>query len=136
MVIVDTTVWVDYLRGVRSAQTNWLDSELTMQRLGLLDLILCEVLQGIRVESQFEATLETLLKFEVYQTGGTELAIEAARNYQRLLRRGFTVRKTIDCWIATFCLLNGHSLLHSDKDFEPFEKFLGLTVIHPEPSTS
>ena len=131
MVIVDTTVWVDYLRGVRSPQTSWLERELPRQRLGILDLILCEVLQGIRDERQFEDTLATLLKLEVYQTGGIEMATSTARNFQTLRRSGFTVRKTIDCWIATFCILNGLILLHNDRDFQPFEAVLGLKVIHP-----
>ena len=131
MVVVDTTVWIDYLRGVRSPQTSWLELELPRQRLGILDLILCEVLQGIRDERQFEDTLATLLKLKVYQTGGIEMATSAARNFQSLRRSGFTVRKTIDCWIATFCILNGHTLLHNDRDFQPFEAVLGLKVIHP-----
>ncbi len=131
MVIVDTTVWIDYLRGVCSPQTSWLERELPKQRLGILDLILCEILQGIRDGRQFEDTLATLLKLKVYQTGGIEMATSAARNFQSLRRSGFTVRKTIDCWIATFCILNGHTLLHNDRDFQPFEAVLGLKVIHP-----
>ena len=131
MVIVDTTVWIDYLRGVRSPQTSWLERELPRQRLGILDLILCEILQGIRDDRQFEDTLATLLKLKVYQTGGIEMATSAARNFQTLRRSGFTIRKTIDCWIATFCILNGHTLLHNDRDFQPFEAVLGLKVIHP-----
>lgn len=131
MVIVDTTVWIDYLRGVRSPQTSWLERELPKQRLGILDLILCEILQGIRDGRQFEDTLATMLKLKVYQTGGIEMATSAARNFQSLRRSGFTVRKTIDCWIATFCILNGHTLLHNDRDFQPFEAVLGLKVIHP-----
>ena len=131
MVIVDTTVWIDYLRGVRSPQISWLERELPRQRLGILDLILCEILQGIRDDRQFEDTLATLLKLKVYQTGGIEMATCAARNFHTLRRSGFTVRKTIDCWIATFCILNGHTLLHNDRDFQPFEAVLGLMVIHP-----
>jgi len=131
MVIVDTTVWIDYLRGVRSPQTSWLERELARQRLGILDLILCEILQGIRDDRQFEETLATMLKLKVYQTGGIEMATSAARNFQTLRRSGFTIRKTIDCWIATFCILNGHTLLHNDRDFQPFEAVLGLKVIHP-----
>jgi hypothetical protein len=59
------------------------------------------------------------------------MAVSAARNFQSLRKGGYTVRKTIDCWIATFCMLNGHTLLHNDRDFQPFEAFLGLKVIHP-----
>jgi len=131
MVIVDTTVWVDYLNGVVNPQTDWLDQELDRQRLGLTDLILSEVLQGVRDEHEAAATQCELLKFEVFTTGDIELAVASARNYRSLRTKGRTVRRTIDCWIATFCLLNDHALLHLDSDFDPFEKFLGLRVIHP-----
>jgi predicted nucleic acid-binding protein len=70
-------------------------------------------------------------KFEVFDTGGTELAVASAQNYRLLRTRGLTIRKTIDCLIATFCLMAGHSLLHRDHDFDPFEKQLGLRVLHP-----
>ena len=131
MIIVDTTVWVDYLRGTPSPQAEWLESNLTVERLGLTDLILCEVLQGIGTGAQFEAVRRELLKFEVCETGAIELAVEAARNYRRLRAGGWTVRRTIDCLIATFCLIEGHSLLHTDRDYDPFEEHLGLKVIHP-----
>jgi predicted nucleic acid-binding protein len=131
VVIIDTTVWVDYLRGVQNPQTEWLDRELDRQRLGLTDLILCEVLQGVDEDSAFLRVQRELQKFEVFETGGVELAVAAARNFRKLRERGHTVRKTIDCWIATFCLRDRHSLLHRDRDFEPFERVLGLTVIHP-----
>jgi predicted nucleic acid-binding protein len=130
MVIVDTTVWIDYLRGASNHETAWLDRELKQQRLGLTDLILCEVLQGIRDEGTFKQVRDELLKFEVFPTGGIELAVEAAKNYRTLRQQGYTVRKTVDCWIATFCLLSGHKLLHRDHDFDPFEKILGLQVVH------
>lgn len=131
MVIVDTTVWVDYLNGIANPQTNWLDQELDRQRLGLTDLILSEVLQGVRDEHEAAMTQRELLKFEVFTTGGIELAEASARNYRTLRAKGRTVRRTIDCWIATFCLLNDHALLHADSDFDSFEKFLSLRVIHP-----
>jgi predicted nucleic acid-binding protein len=131
MVIVDTTVWIDYLRGLRNAQTDYFDRELSRQRFGLTDLILCETLQGVSDETAFMRVLRDLRKFELFETGGEELAIEAARNFRRLRRRGHTVRKTIDCLIATFCLRHGHSLLHRDRDYDHFEDFLGLAVIHP-----
>lgn len=129
MVIVDTTVWIDYLRGDDNPQIQWLDRALTRQRLALTDLILCEVLQGIQSQASFTNVREELLKFHVFETGGRALAIAAAENYRILRRRGYTVRKTIDCLIATFCLKNGHSLLHRDHDFDPFQKVLGLQVI-------
>ena len=131
MVIVDTTVWVDYLRGVRNPETEWFNAEVDRQRLGLTDLILCEVLQGIRDDTAFSRVQRELYKFEVFETGGVELAVAAAGNFRKLRQRGHTVRKTIDCLIATFCLRERHSLLHRDHDFEPFEHILGLSVIRP-----
>jgi len=130
MVVIDTTVWIDYLRGDENAETVWLDGELDRQRLGLTDLILCEVLQGITDAAEFARVQRTLLKFHVFQNGGSALAIAAAQNYRDLCRRGYTVRKTIDCLIATFCLLGEHQLLHRDRDFDSFENLLGLRVLH------
>lgn len=131
MTIVDTTVWVDYFAGTVNPHTDWLDGELNRQRLGLTDLILCEILQGVRSDSDFAKVRRNLSTFEVFPTGGEELAIAAARNYRFLRSRGHTVRKTIDCLIATFCLEERHFLLHRDHDFDPFEALLGLRVIHP-----
>ncbi len=131
MVLIDTSVWIDYLNGISTPQTDWLDAELTRQRLGLTDLILCEVLQGVRDDWQAAQTYRQLLKFEIFGTGGTQLAITAAENYRSLRARGRTVRKTVDCLIATFCLMNDHALLHNDRDYDPFEEFLGLRAIHP-----
>jgi predicted nucleic acid-binding protein len=131
MVIVDTTVWVDYLNGRRNDQTEWLLSQIGKESIGLLDLVLCEVLQGVRGESQFQELKEQLLEFKIFYPSSVELAIASASNFRELRKRGFTVRKTIDCWIATFCLREGHSLLHRDRDFEVFEKQLGLQVVKP-----
>jgi len=130
VVIVDTTVWIDYLRGTDNPETRWLDRELQRQRLGLTDLILCEVLQGIREQSAFARVRADLLKFQVFDTGGSGLAVAAAQNYRDLRRRGYTVHKMIDCLIATFCLQARHELLHRDRDFDCFEKVLGLRVMH------
>jgi predicted nucleic acid-binding protein len=130
MVIIDTTVWIDYLRGTENAETRWLDRELQRQRLGLTDLILCEVLQGVRDDGAFARVRADLLKFQIFPTGGGQLAVDAARNYRELRRRGYTVNKTIDCLIATFCLRARHELLHRDHDFDCFENVLGLRVLH------
>jgi predicted nucleic acid-binding protein len=131
VVIVDTTVWIDYFRGVNNAEVEWLDSELERQRLGLIDIILCEVLQGVLDNRTFDMVLAELSNCEIFASGGTEFAVAAARNFRTLRRRGHTVRKTVDCLIATFCLREGHTLLHRDRDFDAFEKSLGLSVIHP-----
>jgi predicted nucleic acid-binding protein len=131
VIIVDTTVWVDYLRGSRNPETEWLEREADRRRLGLTDLALCEVLQGVRSEQEFGWVRTELQRFKLFETGGEALVVEAARNYRTLRDQGLTVRKTIDCLIATFCMANGHALLHRDRDFDAFEKILGLAVIHP-----
>jgi hypothetical protein len=131
MTIVDTTVWIDYIGGTANPHTEWLDRELHRQPLGLTDLILCEVLQGIPGDSNFARVRRDLSGFTVFNTGGEDLAVASARNYRSLRSHGYTVRKTIDCLIATCCMSGGHSLLHRDRDFEPFEKYLGLRVVRP-----
>lgn len=131
MTIVDTTVWIDYLGGRLNPHTEWLDRELNRQRLGLTDIILCEVLQGIRDDGAFTRVRRELSRFEIFDTGGEALAVASAKTYRSLRSRGHTVRKTIDCLIATFCLAEGHALFHRDRDFDLFEKHLGLRVIHP-----
>jgi predicted nucleic acid-binding protein len=129
VVIVDTTVWINYLAGVTNPQTDWLHAALDRERLALTDLTLCEVLQGVRDERVAKEVQRQLLKLEVFDTGGVEVARDAARNYRALRSRGYTVRKTIDCLIATFCIRERHSLLHRDRDFDPFEDLLGLSVV-------
>ena len=131
MVIIDTTVWIDFFRGVKNLETRWLDLQLDRQRLGLTDLILCEILQGIPDNHSFTKVQRELTHFEIFATGGTDLAVAAARNFRTLRQRGITVRRTIDCWIASFCIQEGHALLHRDRDFDGFEQVLGLSVIHP-----
>ena len=133
MVIVDTTVWIDYLRGAENPETLWLDGQLQRQRLGLTDLILCEVLQGIRDQGTFTQVQAELLKFQVFQTGGTAVAVAAAQNYRELRQHGYTARRTIDCLIATFCLQAKHELLQRDHNFDSFEKVLGLQVVDALP---
>ena len=131
MVIVDTSVWVDYLRGRTTPQTEWLEKELSKQRIGLTDLSLCEILQGLPDEGTAARVLRELSEFAICGTGSVDFAIIGARNFRELRRRGRTVRKTIDCLIATFCLENGHTLLHNDRHYDDFEHILGLKVIHP-----
>jgi len=131
VVIVDTTVWIDYLRGSANPETNWLDVRLGREPLGITDVILCEVLQGVRDDTTAVAVERQLLQLEVFELGGVELARAAAKNYRALRRQGRTVRKTIDCLIATFCLRGGLALLHRDRDFDAFEELLHLAVIHP-----
>jgi predicted nucleic acid-binding protein len=120
MILVDASVWVDYLRGLTTPESEWLDRHLGTLPLGLTDLTLCEVLQGCP-DRQADEVAARLMALSVASTGGAGLALAAAESYRRLRRRGITVRKTIDCWIATFCVREAHTLLHSDRDFDPFE---------------
>ena len=122
--MIHKNVIFDYLRGLRNKETDYFDRELGRQRFGLTDLIFCETLRGVGDEKAFIRVLRELRKFEVFETGGEELAIEAARNFRTLRQRGRTVRKTIGCLIATFCLRHRHSLLHRHRDYDHFEDIL------------
>jgi predicted nucleic acid-binding protein len=129
MILVDTSVWIDYFNGNRTLATGRLDALLGDELLLTGDIILAEVLQGFRTESDYRRARQLLDKLEFQPMLGREVALETARNYRRLRKRGVTVRKTIDVMIATFCLENDHRLLHSDRDFEPMKKHLGLRVV-------
>jgi predicted nucleic acid-binding protein len=129
MMIVDSTVWVDYFDGKDNEETRLLEERIGREDIGLTDLIFCEILKGLRTDREFEDVKAQLVEFHIYATGSIEMATEAARNFRKLRAKGFTVRKTIDCWIATFCLRGGHELLHRDRDFDAFENELGLRVV-------
>ena len=129
MILVDSSVWIDYFRGAVTAQTDKLDELLGSEPLAIGDLILTEVLQGLDAERDFERARRLLTSLTVVELGGKDIAIQAARNFRRLRQLGVTVRKTIDTVIATRCIEDGFDLLHSDKDFEPFVKYLGLRVV-------
>ncbi len=129
MWLVDTSVWIDYFNGVATPQTNYLDAALGHETLCLVDIILCEVLQGFQRQSEFEQAKAALLTFPIYPLSGVDLALQSAEHYRTLRRRGVTVRKTIDCLIATFAIANEMWLLHNDRDFDPFETYLGLRVV-------
>lgn len=131
MVIVDTSVLVDYVRGVTNPETEWLDLHADHERLGITTLILSEILQGVDDERQAALLHKELREFEIFEMPDAELAVEAARHYRRLRRIGHTPRKTIDVLIATFCMREHHELLHRDRDFDPIEHHLGLNVIQP-----
>jgi len=131
MVIVDKSVWIDYLNAVSNPETEWLDLHLDRERVGLTTIVLTEVLQGLRDDREAAAVQAELLKFEVIDLIDVALATEAAHNYRRLRQGGRTIRKTVDVLIATYCIREQHSLLHRDRDFDPFEELLGLSVIHP-----
>lgn len=131
MLIVDSTVWVDYFNGVENPQTDYLDQIADKTPILIGDLILVEVLQGFREEADFEKARRALGKFMQVEMVNPELALQSARNYRLLRRKGITVRKTIDSLIATYCIENEHDLLHKDSDFDGYEKHLGLRVVHP-----
>ena len=131
MIVVDTTVWIDYFNGQTNPQTDYLDTVLLQQPIIIGDLILGEILQGFQRDEDFEAAREALSKLVQAQMVNTDLTVQSARNYRALRKIGITIRKTIDCFIATFCIENAHMLLHNDHDFDPFESHLGLKVIHP-----
>lgn len=126
MWIVDSSVWIDYFNGVHTPTTDRLDLALGRQELGIGDLILCEVLQGFRQDREFERAQRALLTFPVFTLGGATLAVQSARNYRLLRQRGITIRKTVDCLIATFVIENDYTLLYQDRDFDPFVIHLGL----------
>ena len=131
MILVDSSVWIDYFNGNPTPESDYLDSILGHQSILVGDLILAEVLQGFKNDSDFESAHLALLSFPCVEIVNKYYAIESARNYRILRKMGISVRKTIDCLIATFCLENDISLLHSDHDFVPFETHIGLNVIHP-----
>ena len=128
MILVDSSVWIDYFRGTITVQTEKLDRLLGQQLLAIGDLILTEVLQGFDSEKDFNHVRKMLTSLMVVELGGQEIAIQAAKNFRALRRRGMTVHKTIDTVIATRCIVSGYELLHDDRDFDPFAKYLGLRL--------
>lgn len=128
MILVDTSVWVDYFNGKITAQTDTLDALLGSEPLGIGDLILTEVLQGFRSDRDFRRAKELLTSLSLFELLGMENAIRSAENYRELRRRGITIRKTVDVIVATFCIVEDHALLFSDKDFIPFVNELGMRV--------
>jgi predicted nucleic acid-binding protein len=129
VILVDSSVWIDYFNGRPTPQTDLLDRLLTAQRPLLGDLILVEILQGFRSDPDFHRARRELDILQCVAIGGRAIAIEAAENFRALKRRGVSVRKTIDALIATFCIVHDHELLHCDRDFDPFERHLGLRVM-------
>ncbi|MEM5389799.1 PIN domain nuclease [Paraburkholderia phymatum] len=127
MTLVDSSVWIDYFRGVPSLETDKLDTLLGTEALLAGDLIVAEVLQGFSAESEFNMARQMMTThLNVVSLVGADNAIQAARNFRTLRAQGVTIRKTIDTLIATYCIENGVSLLFSDRDFKPFVDLLGL----------
>ena len=129
MIVVDSSVWIDYFNGKITPKTNWLDSALGNEPILIGDIILTEVLQGFQSDSDFKKAKSLLLSFHVVEMLGMEVALKSASNYRYLRKKGVTIRKTIDVIIGTFCIHNAFSLLHDDKDFTQLEKYLHLRVV-------
>lgn len=126
MIVVDSSVWIDFFRGVTTPQTERLDVLLGSEPLAMGDLILTEVLQGFGSEKDFNKARRLLSALDVITLGGEDIALQAARNYRVLRAHGVTIRKTIDTIIATRCIEDDFALLYSDRDFDPFVEHLGL----------
>ncbi len=126
MILVDSSVWIDYFRGAATPQAERLDSLLGSEPIATGDLILTEVLQGFVNDGDFDRARRLMLSLVVVDIGGQRLAIQAARNFRALRTLGVTARKTIDTMIATRCIEGRLGLLYSDRDFDPFVEHLGL----------
>ncbi len=129
MIMVDTSVWIDAFNGVASKQVDELSHVLGKETVYVGDLIIAEILQGIRSDEDFENIKNALNKFPCANLLGKQIAIKSAQNYRALRNKGITTRKIVDTIIATYCIENGLILLHNDKDFLPMEKYLGLKTI-------
>jgi predicted nucleic acid-binding protein len=130
MTVVDTSVWIDYVNGVVSEQTDFLDKELGRHRIATGDIIMVEFLQGFRSEKQFQAAKHMMDSLDYYDFVGKEMALKAVQNFRKLRKKGITIRKTIVVLIATCCIEHGFELLHNDRDFDSMEEELGLLVVH------
>jgi predicted nucleic acid-binding protein len=131
LILVDSSVWIDYFRGRTTVTSDRLDQLLATEPLLIGDLMLTEVLQGFTSDRDFDDALRLLRTLAKVDIGGEQVAIAAAANYRRLRALGVTVRKTIDTLIATRCIVDGHALLYSDRDFDPFVEHLGLISANP-----
>jgi predicted nucleic acid-binding protein len=129
VIVVDSSVWIDFLKGHNSREVQRLLALLGDEDIIVGDLMLCEILQGLESE-RAALEVETLLRnFEIVPMAGEAIAVAAARNYRSLRRRGITIRKTIDLLIGTWCIESGRPLLHNDRDFHPMARHLGLIEV-------
>ena len=129
MIFVDSSVWIDYINNLDTAQTEKLEQVLGRQEVVVGDLILAEVLQGCNDPKLYKETVRLFRLADFVVVGSYRVALEASRNYIALRAKGITVRKTIDTLIATRCIIDKYELLHNDRDFLPFEKHLGLKCV-------
>lgn len=132
MILVDTSVWIDYLNGVQNRHTDTLDAGIVESSVGMGDLIFLEILQGIRDDRQYRLTRQTLLTLGRMEMFGEGMPDKCADNYRVLRKKGITIRKTTDVIIATFCIERRMPLLFLDRDFIPFVDHLGLLSVLPE----
>ncbi|GAN95587.1 hypothetical protein Geu3261_0030_004 [Komagataeibacter europaeus NBRC 3261] len=126
MILVDSSVWIDFFRGTVTPQVDALDRFLGEELVAIGDLMMTEVLQGFASERDFNKARRLLGALDLVEIGGRDVMIEAARYFRDLRARGITIRKTIDTLIATRCIVSGYRLLYSDRDFDPFVTHLGL----------
>ena len=126
MILVDSSVWIDFFRGTVTPQVDALDRLLGEELVAIGDLMMTEVLQGFASERDFNKARRMLGTLDLVEIGGRDVMIEAARYFRDLRGRGITIRKTIDTLIATRCIVSGYRLLYSDRDFDPFVTHLGL----------
>ena len=131
MIVVDSSVWIDYFNGVPTWQTDLLDKYLSNVPVVIGDLILTEVLQGFKSNKDYETAKTFLSELPFRQMGGYDVAIQSAQNYRLLRQAGVTVRKTSDVIIATFCSMEGLTLLHDDRDFNPMASLFSLKISTP-----
>jgi predicted nucleic acid-binding protein len=132
VILVDSSVWIDYFRSADTPQVALLDSLFGRSPLAVGDLIAAEVLQGVRDDREFKLVKKTFDAFSQVDLAGYDLALRASENYRVLRARGVTIRKTIDTIIATRCIDDGLTLLHADRDFHPFAAHLGLKQAYSE----
>lgn len=131
MIVVDSSVWIDFLNARNTPQVRRLSATLGMDEIVVGDLMLCEVLQGLEGERAAREVEALLRRFDVRPMAEDALAVVAARNFRSLRRRGITIRKTIDMLIGTWCIENRLPLLHNDSDFRPMARYLGLVEVLP-----
>jgi predicted nucleic acid-binding protein len=129
VIIVDSSVWIDYFNGTETPETNKLDTLLEVEAIAIGDLILTEVLQGFRSDTEYQTAKDLLTSLTIFEMLGLDIALKSADNYRFLRKRGITIRKTADVIIATFCIQSQNTLLFTDKDFLPFTEHLGLLTI-------
>jgi predicted nucleic acid-binding protein len=126
MILVDSSVWIDYFRGAPSPECRRLDALIASEPIAIGDLILAEVLQGFVLDRDYQQAKRHLTSLHLVNICGRDVAIEASRNVRLLRAMGITVRKTIDNLIATRCIVDGYPLLYSDRDFDPYVRHLNL----------